>query len=68
MWSGNGTAVDILVRGNDVYDLFKEKNFLYDVVIDDLQQAIETENPQLPQDDSELDGRKGTLHKNENLY
>ncbi|EEB11557.1 carboxypeptidase A, putative [Pediculus humanus corporis] len=59
-WMGNGTAIDILVRQNNVYDVLKTKKLSYDVVIDDLQKAIEEENPSISQDEwSELEGRKG---------
>ncbi|KAK6629899.1 hypothetical protein RUM43_003720 [Polyplax serrata] len=58
-WMGNGTAVDILIRQNSVFDFLTQRKLVYDVVIDDLEKAIEEENPPIAEDEwSELEGRK----------
>lgn len=52
--------MDILVRREDIIDRLKEKKLSFDVVIQDLQKAIDEENPQLSEEEwSELEGRKG---------
>ncbi|XP_043288591.1 carboxypeptidase B-like isoform X2 [Venturia canescens] len=63
MWSGNDAAVDVLVlpeRIPRVSRFLRERRVKYDVVIPDLQQAIDQENP-LPSPElmEELEGRKG---------
>lgn len=64
-WMGNGTAVDILIRQNSVFDFLMQRKLVYDVVIDDLEKAIEEENPPIAEDEwSELEGRKGTNSHN----
>ncbi|XP_015522425.1 carboxypeptidase B [Neodiprion lecontei] len=62
-WAGNATAVDVMVRPDDiprVTRFLRERSVNYDVIIPDLQQAIDKENP-LPSLESmeELEGRKG---------
>ncbi|XP_043288590.1 carboxypeptidase B-like isoform X1 [Venturia canescens] len=62
MWSGNDAAVDVLVlpeRIPRVSRFLRERRVKYDVVIPDLQQAIDQENP-LPSPElmEELEGRK----------
>ncbi|XP_048508741.1 carboxypeptidase B-like isoform X1 [Athalia rosae] len=61
-WVGNGTAVDVLVRPDvipRVTRFLRERQVNYDVIIPDLQQAIDQENP-IPSLESmeELEGRK----------
>ncbi|CAH1276131.1 unnamed protein product [Diabrotica balteata] len=48
MWGGNRTSLDFLVKPNSldtVKDTLKSKHINYDVVIQDLQKAIDEENP-----------------------
>ncbi|KAJ3625123.1 hypothetical protein MTP99_018686 [Tenebrio molitor] len=58
MWGGNTTSIDILVKP-DSLDKVKERltdnGIEFEVVIDDLQRAIDEENPT----DIELDDRRG---------
>jgi hypothetical protein len=60
MWGGNTTSIDILVKP-DSLDKVKERltdnGIEFEVVIDDLQRAIDEENPT----DIELDDRRGRL-------
>nr|XP_015837881.1 PREDICTED: carboxypeptidase B [Tribolium castaneum] len=58
MWGGNSTALDILVKPDavdHVKEKLKESGISFEVVIDDLQKAIDEENPT----DIELDDRRG---------
>ena len=63
MWSGNDSAVDVLVRPDlipRVSRFLRERQVKYDVIIPDLQQAIDQENPMPSTEDmEELEGRKG---------
>jgi hypothetical protein len=61
----NSSTVDILVRPETV-DKVKEfldgSGLTFDVIIDNLQAAIDTENPTMtPEEMEELEGRKGKL-------
>ncbi|XP_012262450.2 carboxypeptidase B-like isoform X2 [Athalia rosae] len=77
-WVGNGTAVDVLVRPDvipRVTRFLRERQVNYDVIIPDLQQAIDQENP-IPSLESmeELEGRKGhrmewsSYHRLDDIY
>lgn len=59
MWGGNLTCVDFMVRSQSldkVKKIFTESDMSYEVIINDLQRAIDEENPS---DLEELDNRKG---------
>lgn len=63
IWSNNASAADVFVRSymlDYVESLFKSAAIKYDVLINDVQQAIKEENPPLsPEAQEELEGRKG---------
>lgn len=62
MWGGNVTAIDILVKSNTLSAVRKEltrNNIRFAVVIEDIQQAIDDENPPQSEDDEELEIRQG---------
>ncbi|EFN75265.1 carboxypeptidase B [Harpegnathos saltator] len=67
IWSNNASAADILIRSymlEHVESVFRNAGLNYDVLINDVQQAIKEENPPLsPDAQEELEGRKG--HKME---
>lgn len=61
MWGGNSTYIDILVRARSlekVTQKLKEHNIQYELVIPDVQKAIEEENPPIDEDE-ETDDRQG---------
>ncbi|CAK9827357.1 Carboxypeptidase B [Anthophora retusa] len=62
LWVGNDTAVDIMVRPEEIPRVsryLRQKDLQYRVVIEDLQRAIDEENPTLSQQEmEELVGRK----------
>ncbi|XP_008556359.1 carboxypeptidase B isoform X2 [Microplitis demolitor] len=62
-WTGNDSTVDVLVRPDmipRVSRFLRERQVKYDVVIPDIQQAIDQENPQPSAEEiEELEGRKG---------
>ncbi|XP_011310954.1 carboxypeptidase B [Fopius arisanus] len=61
-WTGNDSAVDVLVRPDmipRVSRFLREREVKYDVIIPDLQQAIDQENPVDEEALEELAGRKG---------
>lgn len=61
-WTGNDSAVDVLVRPEmiaRVARFLREREVKYDVIIPDLQQAIDQENPIDEEALDELAGRKG---------
>ncbi|XP_063977152.1 carboxypeptidase B-like isoform X1 [Diachasmimorpha longicaudata] len=60
-WTGNDSAVDVLVRPDmipRVSRFLREREVKYDVIIPDLQQAIDQENPVDEEALEELAGRK----------
>ncbi|KAI4490870.1 hypothetical protein M0804_003814 [Polistes exclamans] len=61
-WFSNDTTVDIMVKQDAIARtsrILKEKNLRYEVVINDLQRAINEENPPLSSElMEELEGRK----------
>jgi hypothetical protein len=61
----NSSTVDVLVRpetADKVKEFLDVSGLTYDVVIDNLQAAIDTENPTMsPEEVEELEGRKGEL-------
>ncbi|XP_026321179.1 carboxypeptidase B-like [Hyposmocoma kahamanoa] len=61
-WGGSQSSIDVLVKPNalqNVTRVFKRENIYFDVVIDDLQQRINEENPPLDQNELELQDRRG---------
>lgn len=71
IWSNNASNTDIFIRSHmleHVESIFHENGLSYKVLIDDVQQAINEENPPLSPDiQQELEGRKGLtflLYKN----
>ncbi|CAD6216800.1 GSCOCG00011364001-RA-CDS [Cotesia congregata] len=62
-WTGNDSTVDVLVRPDmipRVSRFLRERQVKYDVIIPDIQQAIDQENPlPSPEELEELEGRKG---------
>lgn len=61
-WFTNTTSVDIMVKKDNseiVKDILKNGSLLFDVFIDDIQRAINEENPPINEDESELSGRQG---------
>lgn len=67
LWVGNDTAVDVMIRSEEISRVsryLKQKELQYEVVIEDLQRAIDEENPSLSvQEMEELEGRKGLQHR-----
>lgn len=57
------SAADILVESNmveNIESLFRSNGVKYDILINDVEQAIKEENPPLsPEAQEELEGRKG---------
>lgn len=69
MWNLNGTSVDMFLKKPVIADarkLLENAKVPFDVVIDDLQHAIDTENPP-PEVIEQLQNRKGT-QKYTNIY
>ncbi|XP_012340528.1 carboxypeptidase B-like isoform X2 [Apis florea] len=63
LWAGNDTAVDVMIRSEEIARVsryLKQKDLNYRIVIEDLQKAIDEENPSLSEQEvEELQGRKG---------
>ncbi|XP_006609652.1 carboxypeptidase B-like isoform X2 [Apis dorsata] len=63
LWAGNDTAVDVMIRSEEISRVsryLKEKDLNYRIMIEDLQKAIDEENPSLSEQEmEELQGRKG---------
>jgi hypothetical protein len=63
LWTGNDTAIDVLVLPDvipRVSRFLRQRHVKYDVIIPDLQQAINSENPiKSQQEIEELEGRNG---------
>lgn len=60
MWGGNASTVDILVKPDardKVRKALDAENIKYDITIQDLQSAIDDENP--PVEDEDFDNRNG---------
>lgn len=54
MWGANASAIDILVKPESlekVRTVLNKQNIKFDVAIEDLQTAIDEENPPLEDDD-----------------
>jgi len=61
-WFTNTTSVDIMVKKDNseiVKNTLKNGSLLFNVFIDDIQRAINEENPPINEDESELSGRQG---------
>ncbi|CAH1100449.1 unnamed protein product [Psylliodes chrysocephalus] len=62
-WGGNRTSLDILVNPinlNEVADTLRNNDILYNIIIDNLQQAIEDENPPITHDNEDRQGHRMT--------
>lgn len=58
MWGGSKTSIDVLVKPqflDKVSQKFRESGIEYEVTIEDLQRAMDVENPSV----IELDDRRG---------
>lgn len=71
MWSGNKSVVDVMVRPSAISRVarfLRDRQVSYDIIIPDLQQAINQENP-LPtaEEIEELEGRNGTISQNRQI-
>lgn len=62
LWSAKGPNADLLVKKEAVVggaaDILRSNNISYNVVIHDLQHAIDAENPK-PEEIAQLQDRKG---------
>lgn len=61
-WFTNSTSVDILVNKNNseiVKNALNNGSLTFDVFIEDVQRAINEENPTENEDELELSGRQG---------
>lgn len=61
-WFTNSTSVDIMVKKENseiVKNTLNNGSLLFDVFIDDIQRAIDVENPPINENESELSGRQG---------
>ncbi|KAF7278955.1 hypothetical protein GWI33_007819 [Rhynchophorus ferrugineus] len=76
MWGGNATSIDILVKSgslNKVRQVLSDENIVYHVTINDLQKAIDEENPPLDEDE-DFDNRNGhrltwqAYHRLDDIY
>ncbi|XP_072767309.1 LOW QUALITY PROTEIN: carboxypeptidase B [Anoplolepis gracilipes] len=78
IWSNNVSITDVFVQNNmveNIGSLFRSYGIKYDVLIDDVEEAIKEENPPLsPEAEEELEGRKGhrmewtTYHRLADIY
>ncbi|XP_029671098.1 carboxypeptidase B-like isoform X2 [Formica exsecta] len=63
IWSNNVSIADIFLESNmveNIESLFRSYGVKYEILIDDVEQAIKEENPPLsPEAQEELEGRKG---------
>lgn len=65
MWNTNGSFVDLFLKPSSINGasrLLDEANIKYSIIIDDLQRAIETENPSA-EVIQQLQNRKGKHHQ-----
>lgn len=69
---GNGSAFDVLVRPDTISRVsrfLRERHVNFDVIIPDVQQAIDQENPPLPPElIDELEGRAGSCSFTFKIY
>lgn len=69
-WFTNSTSVDIMVK-KDNSDIVKNAlyngSLSFDIFIDDIQRAINEENPPVSDDELEFSGRQGYLHNTNHL-
>ncbi|XP_020278345.1 carboxypeptidase B-like [Pseudomyrmex gracilis] len=78
IWSNNASVADIFIKNymlRDIKHLFKNLSVKYDVLLNNVQQAIDEENPSLSTAVLEdLEGRKGhrmewtTYHRLDDIY
>lgn len=65
MWNTNGSFVDLFLKTSSISgasSLLDEAKIKYSIIIDDLQRAIETENPST-EVIQQLQNRKGKHHR-----
>lgn len=61
-WFANSTSVDIMVNKNNseiVKNALNNGSLTFEVFIEDVQRAINEENPPVNEDELELSGRQG---------
>lgn len=61
MWSGNSTNIDILVKQGSIEKVkqkLQDNNIKFVVIIEDLQKAIDEENPPFTEEE-DLNDRQG---------
>ncbi|XP_060521682.1 carboxypeptidase B-like [Cylas formicarius] len=74
MWGGNSSSIDILVKPNSIEKVktaLNQKSINYNIAIEDLQKAIEEENPPLEEDFDNRNGHRLTwqaYHPLEDIY
>lgn len=64
-WRHGEKDVDVFVPAEKVplvKDKLEKSQLQYSVIIDNIQEAINNENPSLSEDELELAGRKGKCH------
>lgn len=70
-WGGNRTSIDILISQENLETLHQKlgENLIdYEILLEDLQEAIDEENPPMnPEEEEELENRQGWLSFNSNL-
>lgn len=62
-WGGTESSIDVLIKPKvieNVTTILKSKEIPYSIMIEDLQQRINEENPPLDENDSELQDRRGS--------
>ncbi|KAL5242498.1 hypothetical protein ACI65C_009908 [Semiaphis heraclei] len=76
-WFTNSTSVDIMVKKDNseiVKNTLNNGSLSFDIFIDDIQRAINDENPPINEEELELSGRQGhnltfeRYHKVDNIY
>jgi len=61
-WFTNSTSVDIMVKkvnSETVKNTLNNGSLSFDIFVDDIQRAINEENPPINEDELELSGRQG---------
>ncbi|XP_029051289.1 carboxypeptidase B-like [Osmia bicornis bicornis] len=63
LWASNETGVDVMIRSEEIPRVaryLQQKDLQFQVVIEDVQKAIDEENPSLSEEEmEELEGRRG---------
>jgi len=63
-WFTNSTSVDIMVKKDNsefVKNTLNNGSLSFDIFINDIQRAINDENPPINEDELELSGRQGCI-------